>query len=216
VIRTVKAGVAALLAAALAAFALLVPSAAFAVDAPAPPEPSVLTAENAGSASLEQDGSRVTVLTDVDRAYVYVYPSDGDPVGVGWQEPAEGSFGIDLSLMPAGELTIVLLDADGAVLGWADGELAEADSHAPPAEVADPTEAGEGSAAVPLWPWLAGGTVAVLLVVAAALLLIRARARRDARETDAQGRTGPDPAGPDLADADPADPDPVDPEPLDP
>lgn len=176
-----RARVAVLLAAALAAFALLVPSAAFAAEVPEPPERSAFTSENTGAVSLEKDGSRVTVRVDAERVYVFVYPGAADPVGVGWQEPVEGSFGIDLSLMPPGEVAVAVLDENGELLGWAGAELAEDESHAPSPEADAPEDPPEQAA--PAWPWAAGGGVLIVALLAVAMVVI-ARRRRAVPDAD--------------------------------
>lgn len=188
--------IAAVTAAAITALSLLMPSAAFAADeAPEPPARSELTAENAGSAGAEQQGPRVTVTTGVDaeEVYVVVYPADAEPVAVGWQQPADGSFDVDLSLMPAGETAVALLDAEGEVLGWASTELAEDDSHAAPPE--DPQPSAESAA--PVWPWLFGGGALVVLI-AAGIVLFRKRASKSGpHERDADVEPAGEEAAPD-------------------
>lgn len=182
-----RARVAAFAAAALAAFALLIPSPALAADTPEPPTRGSLTAENAGEVSLEKEGSRVTVQVnpeqaDVERVYVFVYPDGAEPVDVGWQEPVEGSFGVDLSLMPAGEVVVAVLDPDGALLGWASTELSADESHA-----AMPEPEGEAGVVRRIWPSLVGGgVVVVVLVAAAAILLHRKRGNGSKGSEDAE------------------------------
>lgn len=178
---TVRTRIAAV-AVAVTAITLLIPSAAFAAgEAPEPPARAELTAENAGSVGIEQEGSRVTVTTDAEEAYTVVYPDGEEPVAVGWQEPADGAFGIDLSLMPAGEVAVALLDADGDVLGWASTELAEEDSHAPESEQPAPSPAEPA----PVWPWLLGGGVLVLLV-AGGIVLFRKRSAADSGAVESE------------------------------
>lgn len=160
-------------AAALMALALLAPSAALAADAPETPDRAALTADNSGDVVVEKAGSLATVNLgdgDHDSVHAHVFPSEGDPVNVGAQQPSEGSFGIDLSLMPAGEVVIAVTDADGELIGWGATELTDDESHAPP------EDEGAAEDPVPLWLWVVGGAI-VLAAVVFAVRRLRARDR---------------------------------------
>lgn len=137
---------------------LLASPAAASDSDPKPPAPDSLTDKNAGGVSVEKQGSRVAVQADLKNAYLYVFPEDEDPVGVGWLDFAEGQAGVDLALMPAGEVTIALLDADGKTVGWASTELSEEESNASPA---DEEESGLGIG----WLWIIAPGVVVLLAL---------------------------------------------------
>lgn len=163
-------------AAALAGVLLAVAPAAAAV-APEPPAVDALTSENAGGLVLEREGSRVSIGVDADGAYAYVYPAGREPIGVGWLAPADGAVRIDLSLMPAGEVLVALLDTDGALLGWAGTELDAAESNAPGPTPPPPEEtaAPPGPVADAPWPLALGGAAAGLAALAVVAALIRRR-----------------------------------------
>lgn len=152
----------------------MIPAPAFAAQAPEAPPRGALTAANEGDVGVRQDGARATVTVDADRVYAYVYAGDADPVDVGWQEPAEGAFDVDLSLMPAGEVIVAVLDESGDLRGWGAAELSSADSHAPSADT------GSDRGAFP-WPLLLGSlAVGVVILGAVAVLLRRRRVRSEA------------------------------------
>lgn len=160
-----------LLAAAAPAFAAEAPG------APGAPPRDALTTDNTGNVSVHLEGSRATVEVDADRVYAYVYPGSDQPVDVGWQEPEGSVFDVDLSLMPAGDVTVAVLDESGDLLGWGVAELSASDSHAPVT-----ADAPDGSAFP--WPvllWILAGAVLVLGVVVLLLLLVRRRAGRSAK-----------------------------------
>lgn len=138
--------------------------AAMAAGTPPPPDLQTVLQSDTGGLWLAMEGSRATIeVESAGAVHVYVYPGESDPVTVGLLIPDDaGTFGVDLALMPAGEVTVAVLDEGGAILGWASTQLDEVDSNAPAPVTA------------PIWPWL---IVAVALAVVAGLgvLVIRNR-----------------------------------------
>lgn len=182
-VLTRAAGSSALVAVLLAGLLMIVPPASAAGSSPSPPARAGLTAELAGDVTVELDGSLATITVDAERVHPVVYAGDAEPVSVGWVDVVDGAARIDLALMPAGDVTIAVLGADGELIGWASAELAADDSHAPPAAETTPRRATP-------WPAVAAVAGAVLLAVVV-LVLLRRRPSRPAPAAEEAEEDGP-------------------------
>lgn len=162
-----------------------------------------LTADNAGDVVGAQDGTVVTITLPAaqpgDWVYLYAY---SDPVPVGWvQVDAHRQVKVDVSLLPAGEHKIAVLDADGNLIGWtgatvagaeevvatddgvttAGGAASEGDA---PAATAAAAESDDPGLSASDW-WLAGGAAVLALAMIVGAVALR---RRRGADTGAAGR----------------------------
>ncbi|MFT4188896.1 MAG: hypothetical protein QM621_09980 [Aeromicrobium sp.] len=154
-------------------------------NGPAVPDCDSLTEKNAGDVEVVKEGARITIATDEERVYPVLYPGDEDPVTVGWLTPTDGVIGIDLSIQPAGEIVVALLDAEGEVLGWGATELTEEESNAPEPKKEKVEEKGDVSPAV-----LAVALVFAVLIGGGALLAYRSSRSGASTDDDAQTDDG--------------------------
>lgn len=154
-----------------------------------------LTAANAGGVTGARDGTVVTLTLPAaepgDWVYLYAY---SDPVPVGWIQVDDArQVRVDVAALSAGDHKLVVLDADGALVGWTGVTLegaqevsAEASEEDPDGVAPDPEDIPTATpiAAAPGlssadW-WLLGGSAALVLVALSAILVVTRR-RRDAR-----------------------------------
>lgn len=155
---------------------------AHAAEVPEPPFPDAEAVPQAQSGPVEVEKSGSVALASVGddhtSVFAYVYTADDQPQAVGWQELEEGTFKIDLLLLPAGDHAIVVLDEDGETVGW-DTMATTADE-----STAQPLETTEETGGIGPLTWIA---LAGLLVAGAGWAGLLYRRRRD--RTVADGTT---------------------------
>lgn len=155
---------------------------------PLPPVPNIkgLTLQNAGNIGKQMEG-KVLVLAPAGRqpgewVFLYLYPQ-GSPLG--WMQiDKEGKIRVDTSTLPDGSYKFALMDSTGALIGWTDldvGNVKKSPAPAPtptkddrPARIPPKTE---GDDSQPIWPWILGGAVISVTVVATSLIASRRQSK---------------------------------------
>lgn len=155
---------------------------------PLPPVPNIkgLTLQNAGNIGKQMEG-KVLVLAPAGRqpgewVFLYLYPQ-GSPLG--WMQiDKEGKIRVDTSTLPDGSYKFALMDSTGALIGWTDldvGNVKKSPAPAPTPTKADgpariPPKTG-GDDSQPIWPWMLGGAVISVTVVATSLIASRRQSK---------------------------------------
>ncbi|KHL14196.1 hypothetical protein CLV56_2566 [Mumia flava] len=143
------------------------------------PDDAGFTARNAGDLEAVRDGTLITVTVAEAEpgAWIYLY-AYSEPIGVGWiQLDQDRSFTVDVAALPAGDHTLAVLDAAGALVGWTPVSVPGVADPVGLAPAATPTEVTLAPvAAAPSEPWLAPADWVLLL--AGALVLVLAGAAR--------------------------------------
>ena len=155
---------------------------------PLPPVPNIkgLTLQNAGNIGKQMEG-KILVLAPAGRqpgewVFLYLYPQ-GSPLG--WMQiDKEGKIRVDTSTLPDGSYKFALMDSTGALIGWTDldvGNVKKSPAPAPtptkddrPARIPPKTE---GDDSQPIWPWILGGAVISVTVVATSLIASRRQSK---------------------------------------
>lgn len=155
---------------------------------PLPPVPNIkgLTLQNAGNIGKQMEG-KILVLAPAGRqpgewVFLYLYPQ-GSPLG--WMQiDKEGKIRVDTSTLPDGSYKFALMDSTGALIGWTDldvGNVKKSPAPAPTPTKADgpariPPKTG-GDDSQPIWPWMLGGAVISVTVVATSLIASRRQSK---------------------------------------
>ena len=155
---------------------------------PLPPVPNIkgLTLQNAGNIGKQMEG-KILVLAPAGRqpgewVFLYLYPQ-GSPLG--WMQiDKEGKIRVDTSTLPDGSYKFAVMDSTGALIGWTDldvGNVKKSPSPSPtptktdgPARVAPKVEEDDSQA---IWPWMLGGAVISVTVVATSLIASRRQSK---------------------------------------
>ena len=96
----------------------------------------------------------------------------------------EGKIRVDTSTLPDGSYKFALMDSTGALIGWTDldvGNVKKSPAPAPTPTKADgpariPPKTG-GDDSQPIWPWMLGGAVISVTVVATSLIASRRQSK---------------------------------------
>ncbi len=144
---------------------------------PSAPAAAALAPDKAGTvtAAVNGDAAVLTVGADYagEWAFVYAY---SDPTPLGWQlVGADGTVTVATAGLPAGEHRLVVLDADGTLLGWTTAALTTSAAAAP--APTSPAPAAAADAGPGIGVWVLSGAV---LIVGAGLVIVLLRRRRAA------------------------------------
>ena len=155
---------------------------------PLPPVPNIkgLTLQNAGNIGKQMEG-KVLVLAPAGRqpgewVFLYLYPQ-GSPLG--WMQiDKEGKIRVDTSTLPDGSYKFALMDSTGALIGWTDLDVGNVKKSPAPAPTPTKTDGParippktEGDDSQPIWPWILGGAVISVTVVATSLIASRRQSK---------------------------------------
>ena len=155
---------------------------------PLPPVPNIkgLTLQNAGNIGKQMEG-KILVLAPAGRqpgewVFLYLYPQ-GSPLG--WMQiDKEGKIRVDTSTLPDGSYKFALMDSTGALIGWTDLDVGNVKKSPAPAPTPTKTDGParippktEGDDSQPIWPWILGGAVISVTVVATSLIASRRQSK---------------------------------------
>lgn len=155
---------------------------------PLPPVPNIkgLTLQNAGNIGKQMEG-KVLVLAPAGRqpgewVFLYLYPQ-GSPLG--WMQiDKEGKIRVNTSTLPDGSYKFALMDSTGALIGWTDLDVGNVKKSPAPAPTPTKTDGParippktEGDDSQPIWPWILGGAVISVTVVATSLIASRRQSK---------------------------------------